>query len=169
MIFTLFFCGRHASKKIQIQVFKKIVTCNMEIWIVRLLFFLVWGWRSFVLLAIARLFIYTTGNGNISHQTGSSKKIIDSSMPIGWGYVSSVEGSAMKLESEKLIFQIASDRLGEVTTSQEVFRLEMSCLVGVASASKMRPFKDPILRPPNMIFPLAIFEQAFKSKHMAMT
>ena len=39
-------------------------------------------------------------------------------MPDGWGYVSFVESSAMKLEWEKLIFQIASDRPGEVPASQ---------------------------------------------------
>ena len=39
-------------------------------------------------------------------------------MADGWGYVSFVESSAMKLEWEKLIFQIASDRPGEVPASQ---------------------------------------------------
>ena len=39
-------------------------------------------------------------------------------MPDGWGYVSFVESSAMKLEWEKLIFQIASHRPGEVPASQ---------------------------------------------------
>ena len=58
-------------------------------------------------------------------------------MPTGWGYVSLVEGSAMKLESKELILQIASDRLGEVTTSQEVFRLEMSLLDGEAETTAL--------------------------------
>ena len=58
------------------------------------------------------------GNGKRIPPNGKLGKIIDSNMPDGWGDVSFVESSAMKLEWEKLIFQIASDRPGEVPASQ---------------------------------------------------